>query len=330
MIGTPPRGTAIRFEHWSSSFNITSEGKHVLPFCEEFPLTIACNRFSFDRRLTPNYHDYFEVSYVYKGTGVFRVGNRVHDLKTGDLLVLGNTELHTLLSHEHDPLYVVSVFFMPELVFRPGGSNLDFEYIRFFYNHSHAHSNHIPARNIDSQSIFRLMEEAYRALRSKPRHHRLIVKNNLYSILLMLLDYYERSPTPEDRRYDKRMSDIRRLRPVFKLVDDDCGERITLEQAAASASMSPPYFCRFFRKVVGCTFMQYLQQARVDRAKQLMLTGNLSVTQIAFEVGFESLSYFCRVFRRLALLSPTEFLRKTEGGHSTPASDSAAKGGRQP
>lgn len=54
--------------------------------------------------------------------------------------------------------------------------------------------------------------------------------------------------------------------------------------------------------------MEYLQQIRIDKAKHLLLTGDLPITQIAYEVGFGSLSYFNRVFRKLTLLTPSQFL----------------------
>ncbi len=302
----------IQFMPWSSSFSITSEGAHVVDFEKDFPLTFGCFRFSFDRQLTPNYHDYFEISYVYNGNGTFRIGNRDYRVKRGDIVVLGNTEIHTLLTDSHDSIDVISIFFLPELVYKPGKSDLDFEYVRIFYNYDFTHSNYIPCESVNSDVIFGFIERAYKAYVQKESHYKLKIKNCLCEILLQLLLYYEGALLPETSHYDKRLSDIRRLNPVFLFIEKNYQEKITLEQAAEKANMSPQYFCRYFKKVTGSTFTQYLQQVRIDKAKQIMLTKNMSVTQVAFEVGFESLSHFFRVFRRMTLLSPTDFLKKIE------------------
>ena len=244
---------------------------------------------------------------------MFRIGNDDYPVQKGDLVVLGNTEIHTLLTHGHNPVDVISIFFLPELIYRPGYPGLDFEYIRFFYHYSYKHSNYIPAGEIDSERVFNLMDRSYWALKQVTKHNRLFIKNCLCEILLILLLYYEKSLVPEKIHYDKRLSDIHRLNPVFRFVENRNQEKISLGQVAAAAYMSPQYFCRFFKRVTGSTFMHYLQQIRIDKAKQLLLAGDMSVTQIAYEVGFESLSYFNRVFRQLTHLTPSEFLRMAEG-----------------
>ncbi len=74
--------------------------------------------------------------------------------------------------------------------------------------------------------------------------------------------------------------------------------------------MSPTYFCRFFKKVTHHSLTDYLSRLRVERAKELLLRGGLSVTEVSMATGFESHSYFDRVFRRYAHESPREFLSR--------------------
>lgn len=73
----------VHFPHWFSGFQISSEGKHVVEFQKDFPLTVVCYRYSFDFRLTQNYHDYFEISYIYEGKGVFRIGHVDFEISKG-------------------------------------------------------------------------------------------------------------------------------------------------------------------------------------------------------------------------------------------------------
>jgi AraC-like DNA-binding protein len=62
-----------------------------------------------------------------------------------------------------------------------------------------------------------------------------------------------------------------------------------------------------FKKVTGVNFTDYVSRARIEKSKNLLLNPNLRVSEIAFEVGFQSLTHFNRVFRRLLGQSPTDY-----------------------
>ena len=71
-------------------------------------------------------------------------------------------------------------------------------------------------------------------------------------------------------------------------------------QVAKAVNMSAFYFCKMFKKVTGINFTDYLSRVRIERAKNLLLNPNLRVSEIAFEVGFQSLTHFNRVFKKIA------------------------------
>lgn len=82
-------------------------------------------------------------------------------------------------------------------------------------------------------------------------------------------------------------------------------EELSLGQVAKAVSMSTFYFCKMFKKVTGINFTDYLSRVRVEKAKNLLLNPNLRVSEIAYEVGFQSLTHFNRVFKRILGQSPT-------------------------
>jgi AraC-like DNA-binding protein len=84
-------------------------------------------------------------------------------------------------------------------------------------------------------------------------------------------------------------------------------EELSLEQVAQAAHTSKFYFCKMFKKVTGINFTDYLSRARTERAKNLLLNPNLRISEIAYEVGFQSLTHFNRVFKRILGQSPTEY-----------------------
>ncbi len=84
-------------------------------------------------------------------------------------------------------------------------------------------------------------------------------------------------------------------------------EKLSLGQAAKAVNMSAFYFCKMFKKVTGVNFTDYLSRVRIEKAKNLLLNPNLRVSEIAFEVGFQSLTHFNRVFKKLLGQSPTDY-----------------------
>src|SRR6185436_14019341 len=84
-------------------------------------------------------------------------------------------------------------------------------------------------------------------------------------------------------------------------------EDISLGQVAKAVNTSTFYFCKMFKKVTGLNFTDYLSRMRIEKSKNLLLNPNLRVSEIAFEVGFQSLTHFNRVFKKILGQSPTEY-----------------------
>lgn len=92
------------------------------------------------------------------------------------------------------------------------------------------------------------------------------------------------------------------------------GEELSLEQVARASGMSPFYFCKVFKAATGVTFTDYVARARVEHIKQLLLNPHTRVSEAAYEAGFQSLSQFNRVFRRIEGQAPSEYRAKLHGG----------------
>jgi AraC-like DNA-binding protein len=84
-------------------------------------------------------------------------------------------------------------------------------------------------------------------------------------------------------------------------------EHLRLGHVAKSVNTSTFYFCKMFKKATGINFTDYLSRVRIEKSKNLLLNPNLRVSEIAFEVGFQSLTHFNRVFKKILGQSPTEY-----------------------
>ncbi len=88
---------------------------------------------------------------------------------------------------------------------------------------------------------------------------------------------------------------------------DNQTEDLSLSQVAKAVNTSTFYFCKLFKKATGLNFTAYLSRVRIEKAKNLLLNPNLRVSEIAFEVGFQSLTHFNRVFKNITGQAPTEY-----------------------
>jgi AraC-like DNA-binding protein len=92
-----------------------------------------------------------------------------------------------------------------------------------------------------------------------------------------------------------------------KFIEDHYTEDLKLSQVAAAVFMSTFYFCKTFKKKIGMNFTEFVSRTRIEKAKNLLLNPNLRVSEIAFEVGFQSLTHFNRIFKHTMGQSPTEY-----------------------
>lgn len=89
-------------------------------------------------------------------------------------------------------------------------------------------------------------------------------------------------------------------------------ERLSLEEVAAAVGVSSFYFCKLFKQTTGMTFTEYVNRKRVECAKQALLKPYARVTEVAFAVGYQSLSQFNRSFLKYAGQSPTQFRKQMQ------------------
>jgi len=287
---------------------INKEGKHMPDFDPEFPMILNLQRFKIDHILTPNHHDYLEIGYIYEGKGIMTVENKKYVVKKDDIVILSNYELHTFSTTKNQSFSLVVIYFMPELIYKPGGLNIDFNFLKPFFYRGDNFSHIIHPDKNNNEYVFSLIEKIYTRYLKKEINYKLESKIYLTEILLNLVKYYGTLSTKFSKNYSIKIKDINRLKELMTLLQKEYNRDITLTEAANIVNMSIHYFCKFFKKVIGKTFTNYLLSIRIDKAKELLLTEKITVTSIAYKVGFGNLSYFYRKFREFTGYCPTEYI----------------------
>jgi YesN/AraC family two-component response regulator len=97
------------------------------------------------------------------------------------------------------------------------------------------------------------------------------------------------------------------IRRAKEFIVENQAEDLSLGQVAKAVNTSTFHFCKMFKKATGLNFTEYVSRVRVEKARNLLLNPNLRISEIAYEVGFQSLTHFNRVFKKFTGLSPTEY-----------------------
>ena len=104
---------------------------------------------------------------------------------------------------------------------------------------------------------------------------------------------------------------INKIRPVLDYIDNNYAENITTEQLGKLLNLSENYFYRIFKKITGTNPINYINFVRVCKAEKL-LKQNINFSDIAYETGFSSQSYFCKTFKKYTRYSPKEYKKMLE------------------
>lgn len=103
------------------------------------------------------------------------------------------------------------------------------------------------------------------------------------------------------------MMNILGIRKAVRFIGLNFWRPLTLDEIADESGMSKYHFARTFKAVTGKTFKEYLTEKRVEKAKTLLADGEMTITEICYSVGFNDLSYFDRVFRKLVGINPLAY-----------------------
>jgi AraC-like DNA-binding protein len=113
-------------------------------------------------------------------------------------------------------------------------------------------------------------------------------------------------------RFSQLARDRHRAEPVEiwktrKFIEEHSAEELSLSKVAKAANISRNHLSEKFKQVTGINYVDYVARTRFDKACDLLLSPNQRISEIAFAVGFQSLSQFNRVFKKISGKSPTEY-----------------------
>jgi AraC-like DNA-binding protein len=145
--------------------------------------------------------------------------------------------------------------------------------------------------------------------------HSRVVPQKQYDSILRLLSIFAQhlSVVSNQLMVKQESAEAPAITRAKRFIADHHADEMSLDEVAKTVNMSAFYFCKMFKKATGMTFTDYLARIRVEKVKNLLLNPHKRISEAAFETGFQSLSQFNRVFRRIAGEAPTAYREKLHG-----------------
>lgn len=139
--------------------------------------------------------------------------------------------------------------------------------------------------------------------------HSRVLQPEQYEAFVQLLKVFGRhlSLAGEKIATEQAVGEAPVIQKAREYIESHQQDELSVEDVAKVVNMSVFYFCRVFKKATGLTFTAYLAEVRVGKAKNLLLNPHTRISEVAFQAGFQSLTHFNRVFRKLTGQSPTTY-----------------------
>lgn len=152
-----------------------------------------------------------------------------------------------------------------------------------------------------SRAVFPWLTQIQHELNKKNYHYELAV-NNLLQLLLIEVQRISGETSPISRN--------RQIQYAQRYMEQYYNQRIELSQLADISGYSSDHFRRLFKEVTGLTPAQYLRQLRISKSKEMIMEGDKTLTHIALDCGFASLSQYSGIFRQITGVRPTEYQKQ--------------------
>lgn len=278
---------------------------------EDFPFNIFDgNGETADDNLFMHTHKCLEINYAVAGKGCYFIGDSQYPISPGDLFVINNSEYH--IAENRGGLLLKVIVFNPDMIWH-GGNTLDYKYLQAFFEWKDSFKHHFQAGNAMIAPIFKLILEIEQEWTQRKTGYRLVIKSLLMQILALLYRGFE-AAEPYAQKILKFQENYNRIVDAVTYIDQHYySSGLSLDCLAELVHMSPNYFSKFFKDVMGVTVTAYIARRRVDHACMLLQTTELSMTEISISSGFSTVSHFNKVFKEHTGKTPLP-VRRDGGG----------------
>ncbi len=243
-----------------------------------------------------HWHTELEIVRVIEGKLNLRLNDREYTAKQGDVLFFNSEVIHSAVPDECE--YECIVFDASIFAF-----NTEFKaFVSNLINHDSFITEYFPA---EDDTFHSLANELFDTIREKGAGHTF----SAIGLMFRLFGEIEKNNLYREKLYNERENakSINKLKKVLEFIRNSYAKQITLKDMSKAAEVSPKYFCAFFKEMTSKTPIEYLNGYRIERASRKLLGTDASITDIAYDCGFNDLSYFIKVFKEQRGMTPQRF-----------------------
>jgi AraC-like DNA-binding protein len=249
------------------------------------------------------------IKFSFKGEEYFATKQRSYRVNPGNYLIFNNGTKYSARIQSDTITETLSVFFRPQFAEEVLSSMVSSE-DKILDNETNPPLQPVNFMEMlypQDTLLFPFMYKFH--LACKIRHDdELWLEEELYMLLKTLLELHRAAGQELDKipsvKKSTRVEVYKRLYLAKEYLDDNFSSEIKIEDAAKHACMSSFHFIRLFKKVFDETPYQYITRKRIDKAFNLILRTELPITEVCFEVGFNSLSSFSWLLKQKYGVSP--------------------------
>lgn len=254
---------------------------------------------SADQLITNHWHNSLEVLYIASGKMDTGINNSIYHLKRGDLIIINSGDIHFTRCRDYAKIYVLQV---PYPLLNTHIPNYD--YVRF----QDSDGSVVFSNPSKVDELSRLMIQMYEITLEQKPGYTLLFSSKLYQFLFILFQRYHTDISSRTKQKSDR--NLIRLEQVMNYVKSHYTQPISLEDAAQILALNPEYFCRYFKKYMGMTFLEYVNSIRLYHIHQDLLNTNYSVSELMDRHGFTNYKLFSKMFRNTYGCPPGMFRKQ--------------------
>lgn len=251
-----------------------------------------------------HFHDELELTFVIKSEGTKFIGDHISNFKPGEIILLGSRLPHYWRNHNS---YYENI------------SEKGAEAIIVRFNKDYAGNEFFKIPSL--KPISDLLNDAKRgiyiaepnddlqqkliALLRLNEGQKIIALTEILLSIAMLKSYSYLCSIGYAHQY--KSNDIEKIDTVYNYVLNNFKSDLSVQDIALRCNMNTAAFCRYFKKKTSKTFKDFMNEIRLGHAAGLLLNGDFTIGEVAFESGFNTPSYFNRMFKRIKGITPTAY-----------------------
>lgn len=249
----------------------------------------------------PHWHNTMEIIMPTENTYMVECGNQTTNLQENDIILICPGCIHTLYA----PTSGRRIIFQP-----------DINQLRFMKDIESLLTMISPFSVItpeDFPSIHERIRQLLIEIKDEYQNTMFSFSETLiYSKVLEILSLIGRNNVPQTQSHVKGMlieqeEYVEKFNKICEYISIHCSEDLDLDTIASMSGFSKFYFSRLFKQFTNITFYKYVNQKRIEKAAKLLTEPKNSITDIAINCGFSSISSFIRMFKIIKGCTPTEF-----------------------